>query len=185
MSSIGGKPDIPGGTVGFRPTFMCCLVVRVTSLQGENLVLSYLQLSCCQLRFRHIIAYFVFGSLKRAELKDHRFLCYGSRRGRSWKYAHAHNCSWFRTSHVWLCLQTRAVDPNLTCLIWSLSPARLEDMAMMWMKVRSRSRPGMYYYFNRATQESTWKEPPAHLISEVCRAYIGSFIVAKVQQPSS
>ena len=50
--SIHGKSDVPGRAVGFRSKFMCCLVARVASLQGKNLLLSYLQLFCCQLRFR-------------------------------------------------------------------------------------------------------------------------------------
>ena len=131
----------------------------MSSLQGENSVLSYLRLSCRQLRFRFclpIITSFVFVR-EEGGAED----------------AHAQNCNWFRTSHVCLfSLFTHAADPNLTCISPRLLPSCLlfEDMAMMWMKVRSRSRPGMYYYFNRATQESTWKEPPRHLISEVCRA---------------
>ena len=142
-------------TVGLRPKFMPWLVAKVSSLQGENSVSLYLRLSCCQLRFRFclpIIASFdLFSFAKGAELES----------------THAHNCVARSVHPTCACVYARHRCPTSPAL---LSVVLFEDMAMMWMKVRSRSRPGMYYYFNRATQESTWKEPPRHLISEVCRA---------------
>ena len=41
-------------------------------------------------------------------------------------------------------------------------------MALVWMKVESKTHPGRYYYFNRSTQTSSWKIPRELAVIEVC-----------------
>jgi len=56
------------------------------------------------------------------------------------------------------------IDPEWRKL--SCSPPRKDDaLPPHWTKVASKSKPGVYYYYNDQTMESTFDEPRGPLMS--------------------